>query len=193
MTRPEKAAMREAARTSGELDELGLDNQQLVINAIFEATRPQRSRRTSLSNSAVVRRSTQMPDVLRSLPTERVPLRPFNMVGLPALRALLGSTTELETPVSASLRPELPPLASLFDDLARAGTWPDHGHGQGRRRQDHDRRRRCSRARVARLPGPPQHDGSSRACHLHTRRRGSGPEGRAGSIRKSRPKRTSRT
>src|SRR5688572_16308749 len=39
VTRPDRAALREAARTSGELQLLGLTNQQLVVNGVFRATR----------------------------------------------------------------------------------------------------------------------------------------------------------
>ena len=38
VTRPDRAALREVDRTSGELEALGLKNQHLVINAVFEAT-----------------------------------------------------------------------------------------------------------------------------------------------------------
>ena len=120
VTRPEKAALREAARTSGELKELGLENQQLVINAIFEAR--DRSDPVAVALEQRGRAALdQMPEVLRALPTERVPLRPFNMVGLPALRALLGAAVEVEPPRSDLAMPELPPLASLFDELAAPG------------------------------------------------------------------------
>ena len=37
MTRAEATAFREAARTSGELKALGVNNQHLVINAVFQA------------------------------------------------------------------------------------------------------------------------------------------------------------
>jgi hypothetical protein len=57
---------REAARTSDELEELGLDNQQLVINAIFEA-----HARSDAVAVALEQRGraalAQMPDALRSL------------------------------------------------------------------------------------------------------------------------------
>lgn len=120
VTRPEKAAMREAARTSGELKELGLDNQQLVINAIFEP----RDHDDPVARALEQRGRAaldQMPEVLRSLPTERVPLRPFDIVGLPALRALLGAPRELAPPVAAIALPALAPLAALFDELAAPG------------------------------------------------------------------------
>ncbi len=38
VTRPDKGAMAEAAHTSGELHELGLNNQRLAINGVFHAT-----------------------------------------------------------------------------------------------------------------------------------------------------------
>jgi arsenite-transporting ATPase len=119
VTRPEVAAMREAARTSGELRELALNNQQLVINAVFEARD-----RTDAVAVALEQRGraalAQMPDALRSLPTERVPLRPFNMVGLPALRALLEGA-DIEPAAAPLAVPQLPPLAVLFDELAAPG------------------------------------------------------------------------
>jgi arsenite-transporting ATPase len=122
VTRPDRAALREAARTSGELDALGLRNQCLVINAVFEA-----SDRGDAIALALERRGRDaldaMPDALRRLPTSRVPLRPFNMVGLPALRALLGGEAPAAAAVTSAPRVELPPLGSLIDELAA------HGHG----------------------------------------------------------------
>jgi len=119
VTRPELAAMREAVRTSGELRELGLDNQQLVINAVFEARDPSDAVAVALEQRGRAALA-EMPASLRALPTERVPLRPFNMVGLPALRALLGGA-DIEAPVARGSVPQLPPLASLFDELAAPG------------------------------------------------------------------------
>ena len=120
VTRPERAAMRKAARTSGELRELGLDNQQLVINAVFEARDGSDAVAVALEQRGRAALA-EMPEPLRSLPTERVPLRPFNMVGLPALRALLGGAFDVAAPVARGAMPELPPLASLFDELAAPG------------------------------------------------------------------------
>lgn len=120
VTRLDRAAMREADRTSGELHELGLDNQQLAINALFQATD-----RTDAVALALEQRGraalAAMPDRLRALLTETVPLRPFNMVGLPALRALLGGGEPPAAPAPVNTAPDLPPLASLFDELAAPG------------------------------------------------------------------------
>ena len=121
VTRPDHASLREADRSSGELDALGLANQQLVINAVFEAH--DRDDPVAVALEARGRDAlATMPERLRRLPTERVPLRGFNMVGLPALRALLSEGAE-PAGVSASTVevPHLPPLAALIDDLAAPG------------------------------------------------------------------------
>jgi len=120
VTRADRAALREAARTSGELHELGLDHQRLVINAVFEAT--DRGDPVAVALEQRGRAALEsMPPPLRALPTERVPLRPFNMVGLDALRALLdGTGSAVVEPPAAALR-DLPPLATLFDELAAPG------------------------------------------------------------------------
>ena len=83
VTRPDKGAIAEAARTSDELRELGLNNQRLVINGVFHA-----SERTDLVACAIEDLGRvaidEMPDSLRALPEDRVPLRAFDTVGLPA-------------------------------------------------------------------------------------------------------------
>jgi len=120
VSRPDRAALREAARTAGELVALGIRNQQLALNAIFEA-----SDRDDPVALALEQRGREalaaMPEGLRSLPTARLPLRPYNMVGLPALRALLGDGPA-PAPSVVTARPDhLPPLASVLDELAAPG------------------------------------------------------------------------
>lgn len=123
VTRADHASMREAARTSGELHDIGLENQQLVINAVFAATDRNDAVAVALEQRGRAALDA-MPEALLELPTERVPLRPFNMVGLPALRALLGGPPPDEVATAAGpmpQMPQLPPLASLFDELAAPG------------------------------------------------------------------------
>jgi arsenite-transporting ATPase len=62
-----------------------------------------------------------MPEVLRTLPEARVPLRPFNMVGLAALRALLGGASPPAAPEAPATTITVPPLSTLIDDLAAPG------------------------------------------------------------------------
>jgi arsenite-transporting ATPase len=121
VTRPDHAAIGEAARSSGELKALGLTSQRLIVNGVFKATAS-----TDTIAVALERRGRealeQMPERLRGLPTVEVPLRAFNMVGLSALRGLLTpDSPSLPAEPGPSMIPELPPLASLVDDLAAAG------------------------------------------------------------------------
>ena len=122
VARPDRAALREADRTSRELSALGINNQQLVINAVFKA-----SDRTDLVALALEQRGSEalreMPSGLKELSTMVIPLRAFNMVGLPALRALLddGAAAALARAISPVPTPSLPPLSSLIEEIERSG------------------------------------------------------------------------
>ena len=123
VTRPDRGAIEEAARTSAELRELGLDNQRLAVNGVFRA-----SDRSDAVACALEDRGQQalqaMPTPLRALPQDQVPMRPFDTVGLPALRALLApgpAPLALHTAPPATPGDPLPGLARLADDLAAAG------------------------------------------------------------------------
>ena len=123
VTRPDRGAIAEAARTSVELRELGLKNQRLAINGVFHAS--DRSDAVACAIEDLGQQALEaLPASLRALPQDRVPLRPFDTVGLPALRALL---VPGEAPVALRAAAQdregqpLPDLAALADDLAAAG------------------------------------------------------------------------
>lgn len=120
VTRADAAALREAARTHAELLDLGLANQRLVINAVFRATDAGdavAAALQALGDAALA----AMPEGLRGLPQDRVPLRPFDMVGLPALRALLDPRHPPPAGITAAtpLQHDTPPLQALVDELAK--------------------------------------------------------------------------
>ncbi|WP_332675013.1 arsenical pump-driving ATPase [Aromatoleum sp.] len=123
VARAQSSTLREVARTHHELAAIGLTRQFLVINGVLPAVDGDED-----SLAAAVRRRERaaldaVPDVLRGLPTDLVPLMPFNLVGLPALRALLGDidATGGAAPEPESQRPSLPTLAGLIDELAADG------------------------------------------------------------------------
>jgi arsenite-transporting ATPase len=123
VSRPDPRPMHEAARTAEELRALGLTNQRLVINAVFHASRPDdpvARAIDALGSDAIA----TMPDALARLPRDEVPLRPFDTVGLPALRALLSGgpvpAPAIETSEPAGALPA-EPLAHLADELAAVG------------------------------------------------------------------------
>jgi len=120
VSRPEAAALGEAERTSEELASLGVNNQHLVINGVFVAT----AREDPVAR-ALERRSRaaldQIPPGLAHLPRTTVPLVPHGLLGSDALRGWIEGK-----PVAPSIGllqepAELPNLAELVDELARAG------------------------------------------------------------------------
>ena len=124
VTRADNGALREAARTHRELLQLGLANQRLLVNAVFRATMPDDAVANALQRMGE-EALAEMPDVLRTLPQDQVPLRSFDMMGLPALRALLAPQATLAA--AQALMPLVPEevqgLHALADELARQ----DHG------------------------------------------------------------------
>jgi len=121
VTRPDRAAVDEAARTSEELAEIGIRNQALCVNGVFKAAD---------AGDPVARAMEQrggaaledLPAALASLGRRDLPLKSGQVLGVQALRALLADA-ELE-PVEAVDTVVLPEdLDALVDDLA------DQAHG----------------------------------------------------------------
>jgi arsenite-transporting ATPase len=123
VTRPDQGAIAEAARTSVELRELGLGNQRLVVNGVFQAT--DRSDAVARAIEALGQHALEtLPAPLRALPQDRIPLRAFDTVGLPALRALLvpgPAAVQRPSPTQDEQSAPLADLAALADELAAAG------------------------------------------------------------------------
>lgn len=123
VTRPDTGAIGEAARTSLELKELGLNNQRLAINGVFHASAandPVANAFEALGTQALA----AMPAHLQALPQDRIALRAFDTVGLPALRALLApqdpAMSESPLPTDDGIHPTHS-LAALTDALAALG------------------------------------------------------------------------
>ena len=124
VARPETAALAEAARTSAELRTLGLSNQRLVVNGVFRAS--DRSDATAASLEDLGKRAlSDLPTALQTLPRDDIPLRPFDMLGVSALRSLLGPTraTGAPTPPTPAVpfAGDVPTLDRLIDLLAADG------------------------------------------------------------------------
>lgn len=123
VSRPDRGAIREAARTSAELRTLGLANQQLAINGVFTAS--DRSDPVARSIETLGRNVlADLPESLRSLPQDQVPLKSFDMVGLKALRQVLENDPRPSGPTGgpdSPAAPDIPGLGRLVDDLAASG------------------------------------------------------------------------
>ena len=123
VTRADQGAVREAARTSVELDALGLSNQRLAVNGRFHAADS-----TDIAAAAIESEQNAalagMPASLAKLPRDEVPLVGFDVVGFASLRALLSSSPPPPVPnAPEAATVDLPGLDRLVDDLAKG----EHG------------------------------------------------------------------
>lgn len=116
VTRPEASAIAEVGRTSAELAALGIRNQRLVVNAVFEA------RGDDPLARALARRGAEalarLPDALERLPRTTLPLRARALLGVDALRQLEAPAPGSEAAVERAPRPPFPSLGALVDALA---------------------------------------------------------------------------
>ena len=122
VARAQASTLREVARTRDELAAIGLGRQSLVVNGIL----PVAEAATDRLAAAVMRREQaameSMPESLRALPTDRLTLKPFNLVGIDNLRALLDPAAEVPQPHATSAdRPAIPGLGELVTDLSADG------------------------------------------------------------------------
>jgi arsenite-transporting ATPase len=123
VTRPEAGAIAEAARTSAELGALGLFNQRLVVNGVFRASDRSDATAASLEDQGTQALS-DLPASLQALPRDNILLRPFEVIGLTALRSLLGPDPAAVAPNPSVVPPfanDLPALDRLADLLAADG------------------------------------------------------------------------
>jgi arsenite-transporting ATPase len=127
VARAQLSTLREAARTHDELRAIGLGQQYLVVNGVFppeEAGKDPLAAALCQREQAVLR---AMPPALQALPTDVVALKPFNLVGLDALRQLLVPTAPVVPAASSEvdLLPQAainaPSLSSLVSDIAADG------------------------------------------------------------------------
>ncbi len=124
VSRAQKAALREARRTRDELAAIGVANQRLILNGLFRAT----NRSDTVAFALEQRGDAALAayrDFLSSLPVYEVALRPHNLLGVEALRALIHASDD-----SAPGNEVVPPTfatsdfiepAELLESLAASG------------------------------------------------------------------------
>ncbi len=130
VTRPDSSALREAARTSIELQNLGVGNQHVILNGVFVTD----TRSDPVAEAMQARGQTAvatMPAEIKCLERTTVPLSGAGLVGIDALRHV-GTSTIMSGSTSASASASISPatcreetlpegLGSLIDDLATPG------------------------------------------------------------------------
>ncbi|MBL8868990.1 MAG: arsenical pump-driving ATPase [Planctomycetaceae bacterium] len=123
VTRAEASPLKEAARTSQELGELGIRNQHLVINGVFRAVDPSDKLAVAMQRRGEVALAA-MPEGLKELPHSVVPLHSAGVLGLESLRGLFREFSP-ENFGEANIAPNeigpLPRLSELLDDLVAPG------------------------------------------------------------------------
>lgn len=122
VARAQASTLKEVSHTHEELSAIGLQHQHLAINGVLP---PFAGEQDPLAHSILAREERAlraMPENLAHLPRAMLYLKPFNLVGLEALRALFTeSTLVLPDPGATLTTVDLPELASLVEDLSRAG------------------------------------------------------------------------
>jgi arsenite/tail-anchored protein-transporting ATPase len=130
VARAQDAALREVARTHDELAAVGLSQQYLVVNGIYPETAMADD---PLAHAIVGRESAAlaaMPPLLRAMPADHVPIKPFNLVGLPALRALFTDDARgARDAQTAADDTALPALVEAQDLEALIDGLVGNGHG----------------------------------------------------------------
>jgi arsenite-transporting ATPase len=122
VARPDRSSLTEAERTRTELAELGVGNVRLILNGVFRAR--DASDPTAVAMEARGRAALEeLPAGLRGLGRVDVPLLPFGLVGVEALRKM--GTLSDDVPDAVSSVPMTlfrgDRLDALVDELAKRG------------------------------------------------------------------------
>jgi arsenite-transporting ATPase len=124
VARAQSASLREVARTYEELMAIGLSEQYLVVNGMLPSSETAEDNLASALYQREQQALATMPAILQTLPCDYIELKPFNMVGLQALRLLLTTATPLITTSDiTTVAVELPNLSTLVNDIAKS----EHG------------------------------------------------------------------
>ncbi len=117
VTRPDRAAVDEAARTSEELAEIGIRNQALAVNGVFKAHDASDAVAVAMERRGGAALE-ELPAALESLERRDLPLKSGQVLGVASLRSLLaGQDLKPAESVDMVALPER--LDGLVDDLAQ--------------------------------------------------------------------------
>lgn len=122
VSRAELSSLKEASRTSEELNGLGMNNQSLYINGVFKATDESDSFAFQMQSLAREQLDS-IPANLKKLPSKTIPLLPYNVLGIQKLRSLFHIEMQLQLSEKESKRKidlshELKDLNDLVDEIS---------------------------------------------------------------------------
>jgi arsenite-transporting ATPase len=113
VSRPEASPLKEAERASKELQDIGVNNQVLVINGVLEGHDDE------LSNAIFYKQQKALLDIpegLRNIETFKIPLRPYNVTGLENVRAFL-KNNNIKFNNEILNTESIPKLKTVIEDL----------------------------------------------------------------------------
>jgi arsenite/tail-anchored protein-transporting ATPase len=124
VARPQQGSLREVARTHAELAAIGLERQHLVINGVLPAAEAATDPLAAAIHEREVIALADLPESLRDLPRDQLPLKAVNLVGLEALEGLFGDgptaakTGGVDTDAAPFPAEDSPALSELVDEIA---------------------------------------------------------------------------
>jgi len=122
VARAQQSTLKEVARTHEELAAIGLTQQYLVINGVLPAAEAEQDSLAAAVHAREEAALAAVPETLARLPCDRIPLKPFDLVGLDALHQLLDGVAVPAAPGTAPEPAlEAPDLARLVDEIAAEG------------------------------------------------------------------------
>lgn len=117
VSRPEVTPLKEAARASYELKDIGVKNQKLIMNGLLSGYDDTISESLYKKQQAAL---SGMPEELLNLKCSFIPLRSYPITGLENVRALLKKDSDIisDDKVNADI---IPGLKDVIDDLYQSG------------------------------------------------------------------------
>lgn len=113
VSRPENSPLKEAERASKELQDIGVNNQILVINGVLK--NPDDELSNNIFNKQKIALAN-IPEHLKNLETFEIPLRPYNITGVENLRAFLKEDNIKYNHEKLGVN-EIPKLSEVIEDL----------------------------------------------------------------------------
>ncbi len=113
VSRPEVSPLKEAERASKELQDIGVNNQVLVINGVLK--NPDDELSNNIFNKQKIALAN-IPEHLKNLETFEIPLRPYNITGIENLRAFLKEDNIKYNHQKLDVN-EMPKLSEVIEDL----------------------------------------------------------------------------
>jgi arsenite-transporting ATPase len=117
VSRPEPSPLKEAERASKELQDIGVNNQVLIINGVLEKHDDYLSRAIFEKQQEALK---DMPQALQELETFNIPLRPYNVTGLENVRAFLKDNNIKYNGEKLNID-NIPKLKNVIEDLYNTG------------------------------------------------------------------------